>query len=172
MLPRNTIPLPAVSARQGRHGHSRMPHHSQPTGTETGRCTIPAEGKVHNPQGHTRCLRQKQGIYRTGSFPFCSGGFSTGASPRRKFSFFHKTRIIYGKHTRGLPNLFGKQFLVNVQKGAVSQKGDREKTAAWGWTYFLPQKWSATGSTDLRSNGLNSPFMNVRNSFLCDSEWK
>ena len=30
---------------------------------------------------------------------------------------FYKTRIIHGQHTQGLPDLSGKQSLVNVQEG-------------------------------------------------------
>ncbi len=34
LLPQNTIPLPAVPTRQGKHGHSRVLRHSQPTASE------------------------------------------------------------------------------------------------------------------------------------------
>lgn len=40
LLPQNTILFPAVSARQERHGHSHMPHHSQPTRPGTSRYAL------------------------------------------------------------------------------------------------------------------------------------
>ena len=56
LLPQNTIPLPAVSVRQGRHGHSRMPHHNQPTGPETDRCVLPGSAALRQSHFLWKCF--------------------------------------------------------------------------------------------------------------------
>ena len=131
--------------------------------------TIPVEGKVHSSQGRTRCPPAKARYTPNWQFsvlsrrprywPLHSGGM---------FSFFHKTRIIYGQHTEDLPNLFWKLFLVNIQKGLFLKRGSWKKLLH-GTDILLPGKMECNR---LRSNGLNSPVINVRNSFLCGSERK
>ncbi len=85
--------------------------------------TTPLEGKVHNPQGRTHCHRQKQGIRRTSSFLFCPDGRSTGASPRRNASLFSQNTYHPRTAYRGLPDLSGKQSLVNVHEGLFLKRG-------------------------------------------------
>ncbi len=133
--------------------------------------TTPLEDKVHNPQGRTRCPRQKQGIRRTDSFLFCPDGRSTGTSLRRNVSLFlqntYHPRTAYPGPARPVwKAVHGKSM------SGCSSKRKREKNYYMGRTYFSPEKWSAIGSMDLRSSRLNSSSINVRNSFLCGSEWK
>ena len=56
-------------------------------------------------------------------FRFAQAAAVLALHPGGMFPFFHKTRIIYGQHTRGLPNLFGKQFLVNIQERLFLKRG-------------------------------------------------
>ncbi len=103
LLPQNTIPLPAVSARQGRHGRSRMP---KPIGPET-----------------DRCPRKKQGIRRTRQF---------SVLPRRNVSLFSQnTYHLRTAYRRPVPPVW-KAVPGKYPGGAVPQKGIVKKTAAWG----------------------------------------
>ena len=104
--------------------------------------TIPAEGKVHSPQGRTRCPPQKQGIRRTGSFPFCLGGRSTGASPRRNVSLFSQNTYHLRTAYQGPAQPVWKAVPGKYPGEAVPQKGSVKKTAAWG------------GHTSPRKNGV------------------
>ncbi len=158
LLPQNTIPLPAVSVRQGRHGHSRMPHHNQPTGPETDRCVLPGSAALRQSHFLWKCfffrnmaifvqlrkifpepfLRkvkfivhkavpvappQKQGIRRAGSLPFCPGGRSTGASPRRDVSLFSQNTYHLRTAYRGPAQPVWKAVPGKYPGGAVPQKG-------------------------------------------------
>ncbi len=60
------------------------------------------------------------------------------------------------QYTRDLPDLSGKQSMVNIHEW-LFLKREREKNCYMGRTYFSPEKWSAIGSMDLRSSRLNAP---------------